>query len=127
LRRTAGRVDRIEGPVAGDTRGRVRIGNERAVKGNQIAPARYQYLSNGLGTHASSVGGFAVNRHVRRYGYWVGSRVFTLWNAPVDLFVTRYAALPTRIRLDQLGATYGHSLFSVDCRYLDMQMNCLND
>ncbi|MNI78310.1 hypothetical protein D3C73_1346750 [compost metagenome] len=60
----AGRVDRIEGLVVGDTRGQVRIGDERRVKGNQIAPVRYYYRSYSLGTHARSVGGFAVNRHV---------------------------------------------------------------
>lgn len=35
------RVDRIERPVVGDMRVQVRIGKERAVKGNQIAPAQY--------------------------------------------------------------------------------------
>lgn len=53
----AGRVDRIEGPVVGDTRVQVRTDNERVVKGNQIAPARYQYLSKGVGIHARSIGG----------------------------------------------------------------------
>ena len=37
----AGRVDRSEGPVAGNTRGQVRIGIERTVKINQIVPTRY--------------------------------------------------------------------------------------
>ena len=53
----AGRVDRIEGPVVGDTCVQVQIGNERVVKDNQIAPARYQYLRNGLWMHARSIGG----------------------------------------------------------------------
>ncbi|MNR35493.1 hypothetical protein D3C85_1533440 [compost metagenome] len=37
----AGRVDRSEGPVAGNTREQVRIGIERTVKINQIVPTRY--------------------------------------------------------------------------------------
>lgn len=37
----AGRVDRGEGPVAGDMRGQVQISIERTVKINQIVPTRY--------------------------------------------------------------------------------------
>lgn len=69
----AGRVDRIEGPVAGDTRGQVRIGYERTVKGNQISQPDSTNSTTGLGIHSRSVGGFAVNLHICCHDEGVGA------------------------------------------------------
>jgi len=61
----AGRVDRSEGPVAGNTRGQVLIGDERTVKIiSSFQPDTSPEQKHG--DHPPRVGGFAGNRHVRR-------------------------------------------------------------
>jgi hypothetical protein len=59
----------LRGPVAGNTRGQARIGDERTVKGNQIAQAQY-VTQQRHGDDSRSVGGFGVNRYVRRHEEW---------------------------------------------------------
>jgi hypothetical protein len=64
LRRTAGRVDRTQGAVAGDRRGLVRVGVKRTVKGSQISRFYTTRWARRSRNHSISVGGFAALRHI---------------------------------------------------------------
>jgi len=64
LRRTAGRVDRTQGAVAGDRRGLVRVGVKRTVKGSQISRLYTTRWARRSRNHSISVGGFAALRHI---------------------------------------------------------------
>lgn len=61
---TAGRVDLIQGPVAGEMRGLVRVGDKRTVRGSQISRLYTTRWARRSRNHSISVGGFAALRHI---------------------------------------------------------------